>query len=95
MPEELWVTHYSPLRQGSGLLSALTWGVFLPRMNHRLQSFFSGTVMGEAAMKTVEDVGSPLKYEFQVRAPLGSWLATLLKDCGETVLDQGFKRGGF
>lgn len=40
-------------------------------MNHRLQSFFGGTVMGEAAMKTVEDVGSPLKYEFQVRAPLG------------------------
>lgn len=27
--------------------------------------------MGEAAMKTVKDVGSPLKYEFQVRAPLG------------------------
>ncbi|KAM6163610.1 integrin alpha-3 [Rhynchocyon petersi] len=32
----------------------------------RLQSFFGGTVMGEAGMKTVEDVGSPLKYEFQV-----------------------------
>lgn len=26
--------------------------------------------MGEAGMKTVEDVGSPLKYEFQVR---GRW----------------------
>ncbi|XP_006889367.1 PREDICTED: integrin alpha-3 [Elephantulus edwardii] len=32
----------------------------------RLQSYFGGTVMGEAGMKTVEDVGSPLKYEFQV-----------------------------
>lgn len=31
----------------------------LSLMNHRLQSFFSGTVMGEAAMKTVKDVGSP------------------------------------
>lgn len=26
--------------------------------------------MGESGMKTVEDVGSPLKYEFQVRGPL-------------------------
>lgn len=26
--------------------------------------------MGESGMKTVEDVGSPLKYEFQVR---GLW----------------------
>lgn len=42
-------------------------------------------------MKTVEDVGSPLKYEFQVRAPLGSWLAALPKDDGETVLCVGFK----
>lgn len=31
-------------------------------------------------MKTEEDVGSPLKYEFQVRAPLGSWLESLRKD---------------
>lgn len=64
-------------------------------MNHRLQSFFSGTVMGEAAMKTVKDVGSPLKYEFQVRAPLGPWLSTLLKDRGETVPYLGFKHGRF
>lgn len=27
--------------------------------------------MGESGMKTVEDVGSPLKYEFQVKGPLG------------------------
>ena len=46
--------------------------IFLtPRVNHRLQSFFGGTVMGESGMKTVEDVGSPLKYEFQVKGPLG------------------------
>lgn len=46
--------------------------IFLtPRVSHRLQSFFGGTVMGESGMKTVEDVGSPLKYEFQVRGPLG------------------------
>lgn len=48
----------------------------LSLMNHRLQSFFSGTVMGEAAMKTVEDVGSPLRYEFQV-SPVGDGLAAL------------------
>lgn len=54
--------------------------------------------MGEAAMKTVKDVGSPLKYEFQVRAPLGSWLAALPKDSRETVRSLGFKSwvvGGF
>lgn len=45
-------------------------------MNHRLQSFFGGAVMGEAGMKTVEDVGSPLKYEFQV-SPAGDGLAAL------------------
>lgn len=48
----------------------------LSMMNHRLQSFFGGTVMGEAGMKTVEDVGSPLKYEFQV-SPVGEGLAAL------------------
>uniref|UniRef100_A0A8C9PTP9 Integrin alpha third immunoglobulin-like domain-containing protein n=1 Tax=Spermophilus dauricus TaxID=99837 RepID=A0A8C9PTP9_SPEDA len=40
------------------------------------QSFFGGTVMGEAGMKTVEDVGSPLKYEFQV-SPVGEGLVAL------------------
>lgn len=29
--------------------------------------------MGESGMKTVEDVGSPLKYEFQVRGPPEPW----------------------
>jgi hypothetical protein len=51
--------------------------------------------MGEAAMKTAEDVGSPLKYEFQVRAPLGSRMSTLLKDRGETVRSLGFRSEGF
>uniref|UniRef100_A0A452UIB9 Integrin subunit alpha 3 n=1 Tax=Ursus maritimus TaxID=29073 RepID=A0A452UIB9_URSMA len=46
------------------------------RVNHRLQSFFGGTVTGESGMKTVEDVGSPLKYEFQV-GPVGEGLAAL------------------
>lgn len=48
----------------------------LSLMTHRLQSSFGGTVMGEAGMKTVEDVGSPLKYEFQV-SPVGDRLAAL------------------
>ncbi|KAG3269217.1 integrin subunit alpha 3, transcript variant X1 [Ictidomys tridecemlineatus] len=48
----------------------------LSMVNHRLQSFFGGTVMGEAGMKTVEDVGSPLKYEFQV-SPVGEGLVAL------------------
>uniref|UniRef100_H0WRE9 Integrin subunit alpha 3 n=1 Tax=Otolemur garnettii TaxID=30611 RepID=H0WRE9_OTOGA len=48
----------------------------LSMVNHRLQSFFGGTVMGESGMKTVEDVGSPLKYEFQV-GPMGEGLAAL------------------
>ncbi|XP_004378005.1 integrin alpha-3 [Trichechus manatus latirostris] len=48
----------------------------LSMVSHRLQSFFGGTVVGEAGMKTVEDVGSPLKYEFQV-GPVGEGLAAL------------------
>nr|XP_020026980.1 integrin alpha-3 isoform X2 [Castor canadensis]XP_020026981.1 integrin alpha-3 isoform X2 [Castor canadensis] len=48
----------------------------LSMINHRLQSFFGGTVMGESGMKSVEDVGSPLKYEFQV-SPVGEGLAVL------------------
>ncbi|XP_077020838.1 integrin alpha-3 [Tamandua tetradactyla] len=48
----------------------------LSMVSYRLQSFFGGTVMGEAGMKTVEDVGSPLKYEFQV-GPMGEGLAAL------------------
>ncbi|XP_016044825.2 integrin alpha-3 isoform X2 [Erinaceus europaeus] len=45
-------------------------------VSHRLQSFFGGTVMGESGMKTVEDVGSPLKYMFQV-GPMGEELAAM------------------
>ncbi|XP_011901584.1 PREDICTED: integrin alpha-3 isoform X2 [Cercocebus atys] len=47
------------------LLVDYTLQTSLSMVNHRLQSFFGGTVMGESGMKTVEDVGSPLKYEFQ------------------------------
>lgn len=32
--------------------------------------------MGESGMKTAEDVGSPLKYEFQVRGPQGPQAGT-------------------
>ncbi|XP_016071083.1 PREDICTED: integrin alpha-3 [Miniopterus natalensis] len=45
-------------------------------VSQRLQSYFGGMVMGESGMKTVEDVGSPLKYEFQV-GPVGEGLAAL------------------
>ncbi|XP_021562595.1 integrin alpha-3-like, partial [Carlito syrichta] len=58
------------------LLVDYTLQTSLSIMNHRLQSFFGGTVMGEAGMKSVEDVGSPLEYEFQVN-PTGDGLATL------------------
>ncbi|KAM5272869.1 integrin alpha-3 isoform 2-T2 [Ctenodactylus gundi] len=58
------------------LLVDYTLQASLSMMNHRLQSFFGGTVMGESGMKTVEDVGSPLKYEFQV-SPVGEGLASL------------------
>uniref|UniRef100_A0A4X1UTG8 Uncharacterized protein n=1 Tax=Sus scrofa TaxID=9823 RepID=A0A4X1UTG8_PIG len=58
------------------LLVDYTLQASLSMVNHRLQSFFGGTVMGESGMKTVEDVGSPLKYEFQV-GPMGEGLAEL------------------
>ncbi|XP_005257365.1 integrin alpha-3 isoform X1 [Homo sapiens] len=58
------------------LLVDYTLQTSLSMVNHRLQSFFGGTVMGESGMKTVEDVGSPLKYEFQV-GPMGEGLVGL------------------
>lgn len=58
------------------LLVDYTLQASLSMVSHRLQSYFGGTVMGEAGMKTVEDVGSPLKYEFQV-GPVGEGLAVL------------------
>ncbi|KAM4844797.1 integrin alpha-3 [Thomomys bottae] len=58
------------------LLVDYTLEASLSMVNHRLQSFFGGSVMGESGMKTVEDVGSPLKYEFQV-SPVGEGLAAL------------------
>lgn len=72
MSEELQVAYLGahPLCQGPSHPPQTS--IFLTlRVNHRLQSFFGGTVMGESGMKTVEDVGSPLKYEFQVRGPWG------------------------
>ncbi|XP_074080346.1 integrin alpha-3 isoform X2 [Macrotis lagotis] len=38
----------------------------LEMVNHRLQSYFGGTVMGESGMKNVTDVGSPITLEFKV-----------------------------
>ncbi|KAM5310166.1 integrin alpha-3 isoform 1-T2 [Glossophaga mutica] len=58
------------------LLVDYTLQASLSMVSHRLQSYFGGTVMGESGMKTVEDVGSPLKYEFQV-GPMGDGLASL------------------
>ncbi|KAM8813740.1 integrin alpha-3 isoform 2-T2 [Rhynchonycteris naso] len=58
------------------LLVDYTLQASLSMVSHRLQSYFGGTVMGESGMKTVEDVGSPLKYEFQV-GPMGEGLAAL------------------
>ncbi|XP_006832535.1 PREDICTED: integrin alpha-3 isoform X1 [Chrysochloris asiatica] len=58
------------------LLVDYTLQASLSIVSNRLHSFFGGTVMGEAGMKTVEDVGSPLKYEFQV-GPMGEGLTSL------------------
>ncbi|XP_016013951.2 integrin alpha-3 [Rousettus aegyptiacus] len=58
------------------LLVDYTLQASLSMVSRRLQSYFGGTVMGESGMKTVEDVGSPLKYEFQV-GPMGEGLAAL------------------
>uniref|UniRef100_A0A5F9C4Y9 Integrin subunit alpha 3 n=1 Tax=Oryctolagus cuniculus TaxID=9986 RepID=A0A5F9C4Y9_RABIT len=70
-------SHQDNLRPATlSLLVDYTLQASLSMMNHRLQSFFGGTVMGEAGMKTAEDVGSPLKYEFQV-GPMGEGLASL------------------
>ncbi|NWW16955.1 ITA3 protein, partial [Falcunculus frontatus] len=41
-----------------------------------IQSYFSGTVVGESAMKQEQDVGSPLTFEFQVTTK-GESLGTL------------------
>ncbi|XP_041123058.1 LOW QUALITY PROTEIN: integrin alpha-3-like [Polyodon spathula] len=37
----------------------------------RQLTYFSGSVMGESAMKTAEDVGSPLEYTFHVSSHFG------------------------
>ncbi|KAM8999605.1 integrin alpha-3 isoform X1 [Sarcophilus harrisii] len=48
----------------------------LGMVNHRLQSYFGGTVMGESGMKNVTDVGSPITLEFQV-GPVDEGLTSL------------------
>lgn len=58
------------------LLVDYTLQTSLSMERYRLQSYFGGTVMGESGMKTVEDVGSPLKFKFRVD-PMGEGLATL------------------
>ncbi|XP_029819362.1 integrin alpha-3, partial [Manacus vitellinus] len=52
----------------------------LPRASSHVQSYFSGVVVGESAMKQEQDVGSPLTFDFQVTTKgesLGS-LGTIL-----------------
>uniref|UniRef100_F7CI35 Integrin subunit alpha 3 n=1 Tax=Monodelphis domestica TaxID=13616 RepID=F7CI35_MONDO len=48
----------------------------LTMVNHRLQSYFGGTVMGESGMNNVTDVGSPITLEFQI-GPMDEGLAAL------------------
>lgn len=50
--------------------------------------------MGESGMKTVEDVGSPLKYEFQVRVPVGPWVVPPGKGVGGSFWVWGLRVGG-
>lgn len=38
----------------------------VPRASPHAQSHFSGTVVGESAMRREQDVGSPLTFDFQV-----------------------------
>ncbi|NWV36440.1 ITA3 protein, partial [Grantiella picta] len=47
-----------------------------PRASSHIQSYFSGTVVGESAMKQEQDVGSPLTFDFQVTTK-GESLGTL------------------
>lgn len=59
----------------------------IPRAPSHVQSHFSGSVVGESAMRGEQDVGSPLAFDFQVSwgwparggvlADLGSSLALL------------------
>ncbi|NXQ53434.1 ITA3 protein, partial [Anthoscopus minutus] len=48
----------------------------VPRASSHIQSYFSGTVVGESAMKQEQDVGSPLTFDFQVTTK-GESLGTL------------------
>lgn len=38
----------------------------VPRASSHIQSYFSGAVVGESAMKQEQDVGSALTFDFQV-----------------------------
>ncbi|XP_021233293.1 integrin alpha-3-like [Numida meleagris] len=48
----------------------------VPRAPAHVQSHFSGTVLGESAMRSEQDVGSPLAFDFQVTTK-GEALGTL------------------
>ncbi|KAG8140133.1 hypothetical protein E2320_002864 [Naja naja] len=50
----------------AALLVDYTVDASLSIINRWLQSYFSGKVMGESAMKHEEDVGSPIELDFQV-----------------------------
>ncbi|KAG9474316.1 integrin alpha-3 [Eleutherodactylus coqui] len=50
-------------------------------MPQNLQTYFSGQVMGESAMKTVQDVGSPVEFVFMVKnegEPLNNLVSLIL-----------------
>lgn len=49
----------------------------VPRASSHAQSHFSGTVVGESAMRREQDVGSPLAFDFQV-----SWGAASVRGSG-------------
>uniref|UniRef100_A0A8C9V4N6 Integrin subunit alpha 7 n=1 Tax=Scleropages formosus TaxID=113540 RepID=A0A8C9V4N6_SCLFO len=56
--------------------TALSVDLLLVTVARPHQLFFSGTVKGESAMVTLDDVGSPVEFEFTVTNP-GQFLQTL------------------
>ncbi|XP_061444958.1 integrin alpha-3 isoform X2 [Rhineura floridana] len=70
------ISYQEDLMPVSAVLSVdYTVDASLRIVNRWLQTYFSGTVMGESAMKHEEDVGSPIEFDFQVTTkgePLGS-----------------------
>ncbi|XP_042331244.1 integrin alpha-3 isoform X2 [Sceloporus undulatus] len=60
------ISHQKVTPVSATLLVDYTIDASLRIVNPWLQSYFSGTVMGESAMKHEEDVGTPIKFDFQV-----------------------------